>query len=61
MSYLITKATLNMSNGDKQIIKEKINTPDVEQFRNELHRLHECKSITLVYEELTTDTETTQN
>lgn len=50
-----------MANGDKQIIKEKINTHDVEQFRNELHRLHECKSITLVYEELTTDTETTQN
>ena len=53
MSYLVTKATLNMANGDKQIIKEKINTPDIEQLRSELHKLHECNTITLVYETYT--------
>jgi hypothetical protein len=61
MSYLITKATLNMSNGDKQIIKEKINTPDVEQVRSELHRMHECKSITFVYEEVPENAASVQN
>lgn len=52
MSYLITKATLNMANGDKQIIKERIQTPDIEQVRSELHRKNVCKTITFVYERM---------
>lgn len=49
--FLISKQTLNLKNGDKQIIKEKIQTPNVESVRAELHRKYECKSITFVFEE----------
>lgn len=61
MNYLITKATLNMVNGDKQIMKQKINTPDIEQVRTELHQMYECKSITFVYEEIQDNTAAAQN
>lgn len=55
MSYLITKATIEMTNGDKLIIKDKISTTNVEIIRRELRTMHSCKSILFVYVEETSD------
>lgn len=54
MSYLITKATINMINGDKKVLKQKISTPDIELVRADLNRIYESKSIIFVYEDETT-------
>lgn len=50
--FRITKATLSMKNGDKLILKEAVETNNVDDYREELHRQYECKSIILVYEQL---------
>lgn len=49
--YLISKAILYKQNGDQQIIKQKISTPDLEQVRRELKDSHQCKSVEFVYED----------
>jgi hypothetical protein len=65
MSYLITKATIEMTNGDKLIIKDKISTPNVEIIRRELRDMHSWKSILFVYVEETdlptTEVQATEN
>ena len=50
--FKITKATLNMKNGDRLILKESVETNNVSAYREELHQQYECKSIILVYEQL---------
>jgi len=50
--YKVTKATLSMKNGDKLILKEPVETINVDDYREELHQQYECKSIILVYEEI---------
>jgi len=49
--YVITKATLKMVNGDKLVLKERIETQDIEIYRAELHAKHVCTSILFVFEE----------
>lgn len=51
--YEITKATLNMKNGDKLVIRERITTDSVDSVRKELHQQYECNTITFVYELIT--------
>jgi hypothetical protein len=49
--YLITRTIIYHKSGDKQILKEKISTPDLEVVRQELVVKHDCKKVEFVYED----------
>ena len=51
MAYRITKATVNMVNGDKLVLKPNVIVDDVETYRTEIETTYVCKRTLLVYEE----------
>jgi len=53
--YVITKATLKMVNGDKLVLKERVETENIETYREKLQEKYVCKSILFVFEEKTLD------
>lgn len=52
MKYLITKIDIKHEGGDSEVLKESIETDDIEETRRELHQLYNCDRVLLSYEEV---------